>query len=69
MAINMLNENEYIQCPKCKGVVFSENNTFTLRRKNTPSGTKLTKENEKIIYICSACKTDMTKQIVKYQMI
>lgn len=69
MAINMLNENEYLQCPKCKGVIFKEKNTFTLRKKNTPSGVKLTKDNEKIIYVCSSCETDMTNQVVKYSMI
>ena len=69
MAISMLNENEYIQCPKCKGVVFKESDVFTLRKTNTPSGIKLIKGDKKTIYVCSTCETDVTNQVVKYPII
>lgn len=69
MAINMLSENEYIICSNCKGMVFRTEDTFTLRKNNTPEGVKL---NKKIIgksYICNKCNSDMTNIIKNFSIL
>lgn len=69
MAINMLNENEYIKCPNCKSMTFREEDIFTLRKQQTLTGVKL---NKKIIgktYLCSKCMLDITSNISQYEII
>lgn len=69
MAINMLQENEYVNCPKCNGKTFIEIEHFTLKRVNTNSGTKLQKDLVKKKYTCVNCGEDVTREVQKYEII
>lgn len=69
MAINMLSENEYISCPKCKNKTFKEENSFILKRTQTPTGIKLKQEGIKKIYLCTKCNEDITNVIKNFEII
>ena len=69
MAINMLQENEYVSCPKCHGKLFIEFEHYTLKRINTNSGTKLQKDVVKKKYVCLNCSEDVTEEVQKYEIV
>lgn len=69
MAINMLSENDYIKCPNCQGMTFMENDCFTLKKQETPSGTKLVKTVVSKGYICSKCGANISPIIKDYKII
>lgn len=68
MAINMLNESEYITCPKCNGMVFKEGESFALKRTQTPTGEKLKKYVVNKIYLCAKCNESVTDIVKKYEI-
>ena len=69
MAINMLSENEYIQCPNCKGLQFMESDCFTLKKQETASGVKLVKTVTSKGYVCAKCGTNITPLVKDYKII
>lgn len=69
MAINMLSESDYVSCPKCKSMAIRENETFTLKKRQTPSGIKLVKQILNKVWICAKCGESVTDQVKKFEII
>lgn len=69
MAINMLSESDYISCPKCKSMAIREDETFTLKKRQTPSGVKLHKQILSKAWLCAKCGESVTDQVKKLEII
>lgn len=68
MAINMMNDSDYIKCKKCNGMVFEEKETFTLKKTNTNTGIKLAKQIVSKLYLCTKCGDSVTQQVKKFEV-
>ena len=69
MAINMMNETDYISCPKCNEMIFEEKETFVFKR---IKGNKATYANKEVVnkkWSCVKCGADVTSEINKYEAI
>lgn len=53
MAINLMNENEIVKCPKCRNVVFKEEKSYTLKK--NPKTYRIEKDLILIDIYCSRC--------------
>lgn len=61
MGMNLLNENEYISCPKCKNRTFNREKIFALKKIKNTTGAFIKMESVSYIYRCSKCSEDITK--------
>lgn len=68
MAINMMNEADYISCPKCNNITFREEETFTIKKTKVNKETFLKTQSVDKAWLCIKCGTDVTQQIKQYEM-
>lgn len=69
MAINMMNEADFISCPKCNNITFREEETFTLKKTKVNKNTFLKLQVADKVWLCSKCGTNITAQIKQFEMI
>lgn len=69
MAINMMNEKDYITCPKCRSITLREEEVFTLKKVTTNKITQLKKQIVSKAWICTKCGTSVTDEVKKHEMV
>ena len=61
MAINLLDENKYINCRICNGNYFKEEAQFRLKKVDDNSDEKIIKAELRNVIVCTNCNTIIKK--------